>query len=316
MRQLSWALACLFLVGCAENRAPSSAANHATIAGTRVLFEADMNGYWHGMLDILAQETFRAMERDHIAYADIVEGGGSYSLRVPDPKRIAQARAILNGVARSWTESTDGAKSQRYEVSQRGGDVLALQIAPDYRAREKQRLLDQSVDTLYKRIRAIVRAPVVVKRIEGDRIEADMPGFSDTASLKKSFDAQPRPTLRFADGDKKLLLSADRVLSAASGIVTPTHGGRGSPFVDLFVDAQGAQELAKIAKANAGRKVAIVVDGKAVADFHIHGPMTQIVHLEGDFTQRRAADLAALLESAAHPPPFKLMDIGPAEFPR
>jgi len=275
-----------------------------------------MSGYWHGMLDILAEETFRAMERNHIAYADIAEGADSYSFRVADPKRIAQAKTILNGIARSWTESPDGVNAQRYEVSQQGGDVLALQIAPDYRAREKQRLLDRSVDALYKRVRTLARVPVMVKRIEGDRIEADIPGFSDTASLKKSFEAQPPPTLRFADGDKKMLLSADHILSAAHKIAIPAGGGRGSSFVELFVDAPGAQELAKIAKANAGRKVAVVVDGKAVAGFRLHAPITENVTLEGNFTDRSADDLATLLESAAHPSPFKLVDIGPAEFPR
>jgi preprotein translocase subunit SecD len=315
MQRLSWALACLLLVGCAENRSPSPAAKLDTVAGTRAIFEADMNGYWHSMLDILAQETFRNLERDRIAHADVAEEADSYSFRVADTKRIAQAKAILNEVARSWNESPDGAKAQRYEVSQQG-DVLTLQITPDYRAGEKQRLLDQSVDTLYKRIRTIVRMPVTVKRIEGDHIEADIPGFSDVAFLKTSFDAQPKLTLQFADGDKKILLSADRVLSASPGMTVPADGSRGSPFVDLFVDAQGAQELTKLAKANAGRKVVVVVDGKAVAAFHIRPSMTEIVHLEGDFTPKSAADLGALLEAAAHPSPFRLVDVSSAEFPR
>jgi preprotein translocase subunit SecD len=91
---------------------------------------------------------------------------------------------------------------------------------------------------------------------------------------------------------------------------------QGDMGVEVSFNATGTRQFADLTTANVGRRLAIVLDGKAISAPVIREPITGgIASITGDFTPDEAKDLAVALRSGALPAPVNILEkrtVGPS----
>src|SRR5690606_13176243 len=144
-----------------------------------------------------------------------------------------------------------------------------------------------------------------------DRIEVQLPGVSEpqrirellgtTAKLQFHWLANGSTRARMsvpgvADGeryelDASVAMEGARVRDARMGFNPDTA----QPLVQFRLDDEGARQFAAMTRANVGRQLAVVLDGKVLTAPVIRTPITGgSGEISGSFSSSEAADLAVM----------------------
>ncbi len=118
--------------------------------------------------------------------------------------------------------------------------------------------------------------------------------------------------LEFCDEEGNVLLSGKH-LTDAQARVNPNDQ---SAYVEIKFDKEGANLFGQATKANVGKPLVIVLDGKVISAPTVRTAITDgNAIIEGSFDAKEAQDLAVLLRSGALPVSFTVLEkrsIGPS----
>ena len=94
----------------------------------------------------------------------------------------------------------------------------------------------------------------------------------------------------------------------------PGLGQFNQPVVNFSLAADGAERFGRATGENVGRALAIVLDGKVVSAPRINSKISDSGYIEGNFTQKDAEDLSAVLRSGSLPAGIQYLEertVGP-----
>jgi preprotein translocase subunit SecD len=183
-----------------------------------------------------------------------------------------------------------------------------------------------------------VREPTIQPHGE-NRILVQLPGVEDPQRMKDILGQTAKMTFHLVDPrastgagqappGSMLLPAADdpdqpqmyvvgrRVVVSGENLVDaePTFQ-QGQPVVSFRFDTRGAMQFGEVTRANVGRSLAIVLDGKVISAPRIREPILGGSGvITGNFTTQQAQDLALLLRAGALPAPMTIIEertVGP-----
>jgi protein-export membrane protein SecD len=280
-------------------------------------------------------------KRPRIGYSKIEAKGDTFTVRVTDPARLADARKILNDLNPQTTSSLLGTGGARaYDITEPGDGVFVMKMTEAYKNQTKQQILEQSVQVVNKRIDELGTREPTVQRQGEDRILVQVPGLSDPSHLKALLGKTAKLTFQLVDVtadyaaaqrgnvpiDDELLpqqvakgqpplppiLVKKRIMVGGNNLTNATSGfspQTGQPEVIIRFDSTGARLFGDVTKANVGRPFAIVLDKQVISAPRINEPILGgTASITGSYTPAEANDLAVLLRAGALPTPLSVIE--------
>ena len=250
-----------------------------------------------------------------------------------DPSTLAQVAGYLDGAG---LDIKDRGESLLLEVSSaRYEQIIALGV-------------EQALDVLRRRIDSLgVNEPVIAP--QGDeRILVQMPGKVDPEQAagilaKTTFlefkiveDAAVNETLlgdRYPEGlpaDREIVVVRNGDGSVSEALLVPgraeltgsmlvdsrlSFDRRNRPIVTFEWDSEGTRIFREFTGSRIGDRLAAIIDGEVVTAPVIQSRIGRRGQIEGNFTQKEAADLSVRLRSGALPVPLEIEEertVGPA----
>ncbi len=223
-----------------------------------------------------------------------------------------------------------------------------LAMSPQYRRTFESESLSQAVKIIRNRADEFGVAEPDIRKQEGNRIQVQLPGLDDPERAKRNISRTAHLEFKIVDdaadvakavagvlppGRELLMLQSHRNVDGAfneqplvvykDAALTGEHitnafvgFDSGGPYVGLHFDAQGGRIFARVTGENVGKRLAIILDGKAssapVIQDRIAGGRATIT---GRFTDQEAHDLAGVLRSGALPAPINILEertVGPS----
>lgn len=224
----------------------------------------------------------------------------------------------------------------------------ALAMDPAWKRTFDAQSLEQAVKIIRNRADEFGVAEPDIRKQEGARIQVQLPGLDDPERAKRNIS-------RTAHLEFKIVDDAADLAKAVAGVLPPgremvmlqSHRGldgtaseqplvvfkdaaltgeritnafvgfdNAGPYVGLHFDAQGGRIFTRVTGENVGKRLAIILDGKAssapVIQDRIAGGRATIT---GRFTDQEAHDLAGVLRSGALPAPITILEertVGPS----
>ena len=313
--------------------------------GAYLLLEADMKPVLDETLRDVRNQLRTSLRNEKIRYEDLRQIPRGVSFRV-DRAAIDKAREVATKIARDSSGGTGGifaARQSLYEV-RADGDVVTVRLTDSGVTTLYDRVIEQSMATLHKRVDPNGTLEVTVQR-QGERhIIVEVPGVSDTGEIKLRLattakmtfylmhanhytsdeNATPPPGFKLVRPSKE---EKDSYLARGERVAwfvirdEPELDGRhltdaqqsfqdGSKVVIQFrFDTAGATIFCKITQENINRPFAIVLDNEVISAPNIRSAIcggSGII--EGGFTVESATRLALLLRAGALPAPLKVVE--------
>ncbi|MFY8142661.1 MAG: protein translocase subunit SecD, partial [Caulobacter sp.] len=217
-------------------------------------------------------------------------------------------------------------------VDKRDDQRLELSFIPEAAAEDASMAVDQSIETIRRRIDSLGTKEPNITRQGADRIVIQAAGESDPERLKAVVGKTAKLTFQMVDdsvtpediaagrippgsealpGDdfqpvyvvrKRALVSGDELVDSRQ-----SFDDRGAPAVSFKFNGSGSRKFGDATARNVGKRFAIVLDGRVISAPVINGAIpggSGII--TGSFTVESAADLALLLRSGALPAPLKV----------
>jgi preprotein translocase subunit SecD len=313
--------------------------------GAYLLLEVDMKPVLDEQLRDMRNQLRRTLRDERLRYQDLRLIPRGVSFRVVDVDTLSKARDLANRVARDSSSSEGGifAARQSFFDVRADGDTVTARLTDAGISALHDRVLDQSMATLRRRVDPEGTREVTIQR-QGERgIIVEVPGVSDTAEIKRRLSVLAKmefylmhPQVLTPDenavapaGFKLVRPSAEERRSyAARGTPVawfmlrdePELDGRhlanaqqsyqdGRPVIQFRLDTQGATIFCKITQENVDKPFAIVLDNEVISAPNIRSAIcggSGII--EGGFTVESANRLALLLRAGALPAPLKVLE--------
>ena len=191
-----------------------------------------------------------------------------------------------------------------------GGVYVVLEADTDATGSDLANLMNQTQAVIEKRVNEMGLSNPVVTIENNNRIRVELPGAEDAESAIKTIGKTAQ--LQFITADGNLIFDGSKVSDAGFQI---NQEGAGY-VVTLQFDSEGAaafeaatkaivnneitlnQELANIMQANC---IAIILDNEVLSAPRVSNVISGgSCQIEGNFTQEKAAELAALIRGGAH----------------
>ncbi|HMJ92415.1 MAG TPA: protein translocase subunit SecD [Candidatus Acidoferrum sp.] len=242
--------------------------------------------------------------------------------------------AILNWIQRS------AAGKIRLGLDLQGGSAFLVQLETGKLATNttKEIAVNNAVEVLRKRVDRFGVAEPLIQPVGDDRIAVQMPGLSesDMDSVRVAIQKAAFLEFRWVHDENQTLLQQSIVppgyqrmrhvqenqrgeTQVSEYIVSRTaipglngknlknanmsRGLLGEPEIHFLLDTEGATAFAKITTENRGRFMAIILDGELYSAPRINEPITGgSGQITGQFTEKEAADLAAILQNPLEAP--------------
>ncbi len=213
----------------------------------------------------------------------------------------------------------------------------------------KQKLLEQSIQIVNRRVNETGTREPIIQRQGEDRILVQVPGLQDPERLKKLLGKTAKMSFHLVDvtvspqdimmgrvpPGTRIMLADDHGNSIEKGGLPQRYAikgrsvlsgdlltgatatyERGQPVVAFKFNSLGARKFAEITRKNVGKPFAIVLDNKVITAPRINEPILNGSGIiSGNFTVQSANDLALLLRAGALPAPLKIIEertVGPS----
>ncbi|RRD69488.1 MULTISPECIES: protein translocase subunit SecD [unclassified Desulfovibrio] len=287
----------------------------------------------------LTGQDLRRMAQDEkiVILRPRVVGGTALEFVLPRAENEKQLRELL---ARYFSQLSVGAPQ--------AGESGQLRYVASFTEAEIQRLetlaLDQALRTIRNRIDQFGVAEPDIRKQEGNRIQLQLPGISDseravqiigqTAHLEFHLvrdDVDPGkavlppgvvslPLLEKSGGEQKesrIAVEKDAMLTGEDVVdARPAFDQMNQAYVTLTFNARGARIFERVTGENVGRRMAIVLDGKVYSAPSIRERIGGgRASISGSFTTAEAQDLAIVLRAGSLPAPVSVLEertVGPS----
>ena len=298
--------------------------------GSYLMYEVDTDALRKERLKNLVEDVRTVLRGEQITFGELAEVNGTVRLRIADAAKVDDAASVLR---RSVGSPFAGSVSGRdVNVNKRDDQRLELSFIPEAAAQDASMAVDQSIETIRRRIDSLGTKEPNITRQGVDRIVIQAAGESDPERLKAVVGKTAKLTFQMVDdsvtpediaagrippgsealpGDevqpvyvvrKRALVSGDELVDSRQ-----SFDDRGAPAVSFKFNGSGSRKFGDATARNVGKRFAIVLDGRVISAPVINGAIpggSGII--TGSFTVESAADLALLLRSGALPAPLKV----------
>ncbi|PHY22219.1 protein translocase subunit SecD [Caulobacter sp. BP25] len=298
--------------------------------GSYLMYEVDTTALRQERLKNLVEDVRTVLRGEQIAFAELAEVDGTVRLRITDAGRVDDAANLLR---RSVGSPFAGSVSGRdVSVAKRDDQRLEVSFVPEAAANDAAMAVEQSIETIRRRIDSLGTKEPNITRQGTDRIVIQAAGESDPERLKAVVGKTAKLTFQMVDdsvtpgdiaagrippgsevlpGDdlqpvyvvrKRALVSGDELVDSRQ-----SFDERGAPAVSFKFNGSGSRKFGDATARNVGKRFAIVLDGRVISAPVINGAIpggSGII--TGSFTVQSASDLALLLRSGALPAPLKV----------
>lgn len=302
--------------------------------GSHLLLEIDVEHYLREQAQNLADDIRLKLREEHLRYSGLAAKGKvvHFSTQDDEQKVLNALRALGDSIL---TKKVDDG----YQVS----------WSKKYLAELQQKLMEQSIQIVNRRVNESGTREPIIQRQGEDRVLVQVPGLQDPGKLKELLGKTAKMTFHLVDGSisptdimtgvmpppgtrilpsdnpadidesgrpfryaikSRVMLSGDLLTSASA-----TYQDN-EPVVAFKFNTLGAHKFARITQENVGKPFAIVLDNKVITAPNINEPIlggSGII--SGRFTVEAANDLALLLRAGALPAPLKVVEertVGPS----
>lgn len=299
--------------------------------GSQLLLAIDFDAYMREQLTMLTDDVRRTLRSEKINYKDLAARDGKvfFTLSGEGGQDVPVLLKKIN---------------PDISVEKNGGEY-AVNYGEKWVETSRQRLIEQSIQIVDRRINETGTKEPIIQRQGADRILLQVPGLADPEHLKRllgrtakmtfhlvNMQVTPEETERgivpagtrivsSADKDdrtskyavfSRVLLSGDMLVDANMTYNSQT----GEPVVSFRFNNAGARKFADITAENVGKPFAILLDNKVITAPVIRSPiMGGSGIISGNFTAESANDLALLLRAGALPVPLTVIEersVGPS----
>jgi preprotein translocase subunit SecD len=210
---------------------------------------------------------------------------------------------------------------------------------------KKRAIIEQSIETVRRRIDNTGTKEPAIQREGSDRILVQLPGIDNPEEMKKIIGTTAKMTFQLVDENVSPVDAHAGRLPLGDEILTSDEGRRGAqqkdeivvqkrimvsgesltnaqgtfqdgqPVVSFTFDSNGARRFGDVTKANVGKRFAIILDHNVISAPVIREPITGGKGIiSGNFTSESASQLALLLNSGALPAAMTVLEertVGP-----
>ena len=301
--------------------------------GSHLLLEVETGAVIRERLESLVDSMRLELRREKIRYVGLGVTDDAAVVTIKDVDRADEARDLLRALdPDTVAELGDGGR-------------LTLTLTERAIRERISAAVDQSIEIIRRRIDETgVREPTI-QRQGADRVLVQLPGIDDPERVKRLIGKTAKMTFHLVDDNNsvseaiagrvppgsRLLPSLDetdsqgrplmylvrkRVMVSGENLIDaqPTFQ-QGEPVVSFRFDTIGGKRFGNATSKNAGRLMAIVLDGKIISAPRIREPILGGSGvITGRFSVGEAQDLALLLRAGALPAPLTILEertVGP-----
>ena len=304
----------------------TSAVSHAAV---HLVLEVDVGRLNHQRFADTAGAIRSQLRLSRVAYGDMREDADGVSVRIADPAKMDSAAAALAEIDDPLSAS--GKKIQHYAVSQDGPGEIHVRLRDADSPDIHEESLDLAATALRARLEALGIKDAAVRRMKGNRIAVEVANVGYRARLNTLLD-KPTLSMRLVDDTvkdanaqpgielleqwpsnasrgplavyKRAFLGGDDIGGARNVIEKYLQ----TDAVLLSLTAEGAKAFAGASKAQVGRRIAIVLDGKVVSAPVVEMPILDgRMQISGLFTRDEAVLLAFEIAASADGWPFAIL---------
>jgi protein-export membrane protein SecD len=307
--------------------------------GAYLLLEAEMKGVVADTLKNARDALRKSLRDQRVRYEDMRYVTRGVSFRAVDVAQADKAKSIAEQVARDIGSGSGGlfsARQQLYEVRAEG-NAFTLRITDAGLATLNQRIIDQAMEILRKRIDPEGTREVTIQRQGDTRVIVEVPGISDTKEIrdrigktaKMTFhlmhpnnwvenDTNPapagykyvKPAKEDVQAGRGFYIVADEAELDGSHLVDASQQFQdGRPVIAFRFDTSGARIFCRITQENIKKPFAIVFDDEVIT-----APVIQSAIcggsgiITGNFSVEKATRDALLLRAGALPAKFNVVE--------
>ena len=293
--------------------------------GSQLMLKAEPEDVAQLRLSAVVSEVGSRLRTAGIAYTGLSGTGSLIEVRIREVTALAAATQALSPLAAPL--GNEG-KTVETTLVDAGGGLLRLTLTEAGLAYRLSEAVGTSIAVLQRRLDEMGISRAVVRRQGADRIVVQIPGLQDPQRLKDILSQAGDLTFHTMDMSMSVEDAVNGTPPAASQVVysaddppigylvrrqpvissvditdaKATLGAENASVVDVTLDADGAERLAKVTAQNTGTTLAILLDGQVISTPLIRTAITGCaVQVSGNFSAEGANDLALLLKAGALP---------------
>lgn len=297
--------------------------------GSHLLLEVDVDTVLEERIDAIADAIRLELRAARVRVGDLAVRGDRVTFRIDDAARSDDVAQLIRRADPLVAVDTVGPGAFEVMLSEDGRQELLVNV------------LNQSLEIVRRRIDELGTQSPLIQRQGDRRIVVQVPGFDDpqrlrdvigqTAKMTFHLLADPNPVsdpsavrvpptveiLPSAEQEGLYYLVEKRVRVGGENLVDsqPSFDEHGQPVVSFRFDSLGGRQFGQTTSQNAGRFLAIVLDGEVISAPRINDPIiggSGII--TGRFTLEEVNNLAVLLRAGALPAPLTILEertVGP-----
>jgi len=300
--------------------------------GSHLLLEVDVDSVVKEHMTGLVESIRTKFRQERVRYADLGHDGTKVQVRVLDGENVDKARQMLREI------------DPQIDVSAGDGGNFVLTYQDQALVQRRNSAVEQSLEVVRRRIDELGTREPTIQRQGADRIVVQLPGLKDPGRIRELLGKTAKLSFHLIDDSTPLEEALRGRVPPGSEVLPnaekkspedpPSYvvrkrvevGGDNltdsqpsfqdaEPVVSFRFDTVGARRFGDATKANVGRRLAIVLDGKVISAPVIREPiMGGSGIISGKFTVQAANDLALLLRAGALPAPMNVLEertVGP-----
>src|SRR5438552_938170 len=167
--------------------------------GSYLLLEVQFDQVQKDKLESLMGDIRVAFRKARIGYTNLEAGADRVSLRLLDPSRIEDARAILNKLNPAVGGSVLSAGARDYEMLEASRGAFVMHMTDNFKTRTQGQILEESIETVRRRIDQLGTREPTIERQGEDRILVQVPGLSDPQRLITILGKTAKMTFQMVD---------------------------------------------------------------------------------------------------------------------
>ncbi|MCB1520894.1 MAG: protein translocase subunit SecD [Hyphomicrobiaceae bacterium] len=312
--------------------------------GAHLLLEMDTSELRKDWLQAIRDDVRKQLRDARIGFTGIGVTDSGIRINLLKPEETDKAYDELKKLIQPIGNAILGSTGNNLDV-ERGDQQGVLLVTPTSAAFTERvtSAAGAAVETVRRRVDSVGTTEPNIVRQGAERILVQVPGFDDTATLKKLIgstakltfhDVHPQMTAEEAratrvpigykihpsddprDGDILLkenpVVQGEDLVDAQPGFDQRTN----EPIISFRFNQSGARKFGNFTKDNVGRPFAIVLDNKVLSAPVIREPILGgSGQISGSFTVETANQLAIQLRSGALPTPLTIVEertVGPS----
>ncbi|MBQ7633679.1 MAG: protein translocase subunit SecD [Alphaproteobacteria bacterium] len=290
--------------------------------GSSLLLEVKMDDVLRDRMSTLEDSVRQSLRERRTRYQDLRSDKNGVTVKIADYNARDKAKEAFRKLDDGLVVTED----------ENGEGILIITYNEQALAVLKNRVIDQSISIVRRRIDELGTKEPIIQGQGSDRILVQLPGVQNPESVKILLGKTAKMDFHLVDESTSVTQAKRGKISKSSRIINgsegeqyvvfrkPVVGGEnltdarvsfenGAPVVSFRFNTFGGRKFAEVTSEHIGERLAIVLDNEVISAPNIQTAITGGSGIiTGNFTTKSANDLALLLRSGALPAPLEVME--------